>query len=122
MSAGHLLKSLNERITWLTKAGVPSSNQGHEATELLRNLLNRHLAYEQPMAFRFAIPMAGPSRDLLVWVVDQLPPIDPTSLLARGTYNTELFAWSNAREEYEIVLDNLSLEDIRFSLGDPDTQ
>ena len=121
MSAGRLMKSLNERIAWLTKAGVPSNNQGREATELLRNLLSRHLAYEQPTAFRFPIPLAGPSRDLFVWIVDQLPPVEPTSLLARGTYNMELFTWSNAREEYEIVLDNLSLEDVGFSLGDPDS-
>jgi hypothetical protein len=60
--------------------------------------------------------MAGPSHDLLVWVAGRLLQLDCTSLLAHGTYNCEFFIWSSNREEYEIVLDDLNLEDMGIVL------
>jgi len=58
----------------------------------------------------------------MLWIAKRSPQPEPTSLLARGTYDQELFRWSNAWEEYEIVLDNLGLDDIGFSLGDQEAQ
>jgi hypothetical protein len=56
--------------------------------------------------------MVGPSCDLLIWVAGRLPQLDHTSLLAHGTYDYEFFIWSSNREVYEIVLDDLNLEDM----------
>jgi hypothetical protein len=97
-------------------AGILLSTKALKTTEDLIQLLNRHLAYKQPTPFHLSILIAGPAWELLVWVASQVHGCDPMSLLARGTYDSEFFAWSNSHEEYEITLDDLSLEEVGFSM------
>jgi hypothetical protein len=112
-----LVSCLEERIEWFTCMGILAANPCREATEFFRSILSCHLSYDKPTSLRIPLPMAGPSCELLVWVTGRLPQLDCTSFLAHGTYDTELFIWSSPREEYEIVLDDLNLEDMGVSLG-----
>jgi hypothetical protein len=112
--AVRLTDCLSSRQQLFYKVGISSADITRSSSESLYGLVIRHASYARPSNFRIPLPLAGPSRDLLIWITAHFEPDDPTSLLARGTFDTETFSWSSAREEYEIVLDNLDLTDLGF--------
>jgi hypothetical protein len=105
------MQLVERRITQFRSTGALAAL---ELTLQLQALLSRHLAYEQPTAFRIPLASTHLSRELFVWIAKGIH-VNPTSLLARGAFDVEHFTWSNGREEYEIVLDDLNLEESDFS-------
>jgi hypothetical protein len=76
----------------------------------LISLLRRHLSYNSPLALSIPLPQGLPLRDILASVAHDTPLILPTSLMARGTYDAEYLKWSNAREVYEIIIDEIPID------------
>jgi hypothetical protein len=84
-----------------------------EATQSLESLMKKHLSYQEPVRFNVQIPFVGPYRVTLEWLTRAIPEeVDSTSLTAQGTYVGEQFHWNRWFECYEIMFDNLDLEDI----------
>ena len=83
-----------------------------EATHRLDELFRHHLSYDKPAVFSIPLPFAGAYRDTLTWVMQELPPVDPTSISAQGTFPSEELQWNSLYERYKIILDNLQLEDV----------
>jgi hypothetical protein len=106
---------LRERLQTMRDASVAHSAPIREATRTLAMILNRHMSYATPDGFRIALPLFGTPREAITFLT-QYASFDSTSLLSRGTYQFEQFRWSPVAEEYEIVLDDLELEDIGISL------
>lgn len=67
-----------------------------------------HLCHPLPPYFKLLLPIDGPYREALCDVARRLDP-EPYSIRGLGTFSKELFIWSNDREEFEIVLDDLDL-------------
>ncbi|KAF9517550.1 hypothetical protein BS47DRAFT_1359580 [Hydnum rufescens UP504] len=82
------------------------------ATGELLAVLTNHLSYEEPLQFNIPIPLHGFHRDALTWAAREIPEIDPTSIGAQGTYSSEQFRWNRLYERYEVILDDLNLDDI----------
>ena len=80
-----------------------------EATCQLHDLLQHHLSYNKPAVFSVPLPFARVYHNALTWVAQELPPVDPTSISAQGTFPTEVLRWNSLYERYEIILDDLQL-------------
>jgi len=106
---------LRERLDKLRDVSVAPDFPIRVATCQLALLLDRHMSYATPEGFRIPLPSYGPPREAVTFLT-QFTFVDSTSLLARGTYQFEQFRWSPVAEEYEIILDDLDLEDIGISL------
>jgi hypothetical protein len=117
-SAAVLSFFLNERITRLTTYSTTNANSWRAAAQHLRHQLSCHLSYEKPTGFTIPIPFAGPFRDTLIWLAQELPAVEPTSVSARGTYTSEAFRWNPIYERFEIIIDDLQLEDYGLLTSD----
>ena len=107
------------RLTTISRAtGGVAGSPLIEAALQLQNVLTCHQTYEKPWAFSIPLPFSGPYRDTLTWLAHELPAVEPTSASARGTFTAEVFRWNNFYERYEIVLDDLGLEDVGLLTGD----
>lgn len=113
-----LLFFLDQRIAKLMNVATANANALLVAARQLRETLTCHLSYESPLGCAVPLPFAGPYRDTLTWLATELPAVDPTSVSARGTFTTETFRWNSLYERYEIVLDDLQLEDVGLLTSD----
>lgn len=88
--------------------------QGAETVETplrtLIDLLRRHLSYNHPLGFSIPLMPDSPWQEVLTSVARDTPLVLPTSLMARGTYDNEYFKWTGAREVYEIIVDEISMD------------
>jgi hypothetical protein len=91
---------------------APLASQLLTATESLLMALWRHLLYDELTQFNIAIPFIGPYHDALIWLAHETLEVNPTSMGAQGTYAGEQFHWNSIYEHYEIMLNNLDLEDL----------
>ena len=112
MAPNVMLFFLEGRIAKLAGMAEAYAGPALEATRRLDELFRRHLSYDKPAVFSVPLPFAGAYRDALTWVAQELPPVDPTSISARGTFPSEVLRWNGLYERYEIVLDDLQLEDV----------
>ena len=107
------------RLTTVSRAtGSVAGSPLMEATSQLQYLLTCHQTYETPWAFSIPLPFSGPYHDTLTWLTHELPAVEPTSASVHGTFTAEVFRWNDFYERYEIVLDDLGLEDIGLLTGD----
>jgi hypothetical protein len=83
-----------------------------KAMQSLEDLMKKHLSYREPVKFNIQILFRGPHRGMLKWLAQTIPEVDPTSLTAWGMYTGEQFRWNGLFECYEIMFNNLDLEDI----------
>jgi hypothetical protein len=118
VSPSIMLFFLENRTTKLVGIAEAYAGPALDATRRLRDLLQCHLSYDKPAVFSVPLPFAGMYRDALTWVAQELPPVDPTSISARGTFPAEVLRWNGFYERYEIVLDDLQLEDVGLLVHD----
>jgi hypothetical protein len=106
------LTLLTKRTDYLNQLTTFGTQDLLKATQSLEALMKKHLSYREPIKFNIQIPFRGPHRGMLKWVAQTVPEVDPTSLTAQGTYGGEQFHWNGLFECYEIMFDNLDLEDV----------
>jgi hypothetical protein len=83
-----------------------------QATLKLLAVLKRHLSYKELVKFNIQIPFLGSHHNVLVWLPHKIMEVDPTSIGAQGRYAGEQFRWNGWFKRYEIMLDDLGLNDL----------